>query len=56
MTLLEKHREIFKTDKPIIGCVHLMAMPGTPYYDASVTIEQQIERAKREAEILMDLG
>ncbi len=56
MTLLEKHREIFKTDKPIIGCVHLMAMPGTPYYDATVTIEQQIERAKREAKILMDLG
>ena len=27
MTLMEKHKQIFKTDKPIIGCVHLAALP-----------------------------
>lgn len=56
MNLLEKHRKTFNTDKPIIGCVHLTAMPGTPYYDKSYSIEEQIERAKREAKILQDLG
>lgn len=56
MNYLEKHLEIFKTEKPIIGCLHLMPMPGTPYYDSSITIEHQIERIKREAKILMDLG
>lgn len=56
MTLLEKHREVFKTDKPIIGCLHLMPMPGTPYYDSSISIEHQINRIQKEANILMELG
>ncbi len=56
MNLLESHRELFKTDRPVIGCLHLMATPGTPYYDASVTIEQQITRIRKEAEILQSLG
>lgn len=56
MNYLEKHKEIFKTDKPIIGCLHMMAMPGTPYYDSNISIEDQIKRIKKEAEILMELG
>lgn len=56
MNLIENHKNIFKTDKPIIGCLHLMPLPGTPYYDAGLTIEDHIERLKREAEILMELG
>lgn len=56
MNLIVNHKNIFKTDKPIIGCLHLMPLPGTPYYDASLTIEDHIERLKREAEILMELG
>lgn len=56
MNYLEKHTEIFGVSKPIIGCLHLTAMPGTPYYDKEFTIEKQIERLKREAKILMDLG
>lgn len=54
-TLLEQHFELFGTNKPIIGCLHLMPLPGTPYYDPSITIDEQIERLKREAKILMDL-
>ncbi len=56
MTLMEQHREIFKTEKPIVGCIHLMAMPGTPYYDPDVSIQKQIDRAKKEAEILQEAG
>jgi membrane complex biogenesis BtpA family protein len=56
MNLIESHREIFKTERPVIGCLHLMAMPGTPYYDPSVTVEQQISRIRQEADILQRLG
>lgn len=56
MNYLEEHKKIFGVDKPIIGCLHLTAMPGTPYFDKELTIEMQIERLKREATILMDLG
>lgn len=55
-TLIENHKKIFNTDKPIIGCLHMMALPGTPYYVKENTIEKQIERLKHDAQILMDLG
>ncbi|MEA4811569.1 MAG: BtpA/SgcQ family protein [Anaerolineaceae bacterium] len=56
MSLLDSHQKVFHSQRPIIGCLHLMAMPGTPYYDRSVTIEQQISRIHQEAEILQKLG
>ena len=56
MNLMEKHRSIFKTDKPVIGCVHLTALPGTPHYDASVSFKEQVERAKREIKALQEAG
>ncbi len=54
--LLRKHAETFGTDKPIIGCLHMMALPGTPYYNSENTIEKQIERLKADAKIFMELG
>lgn len=56
MNLLNSHRERFKTERPVIGCLHLMALPGTPYYDPTVTVEQKITRIRKEAEILQKLG
>lgn len=56
MTLMEKHKQIFKTDKPIIGCVHLAALPGTPHYDPTVSFKEHVERAKREIIALQDAG
>ena len=56
MNLMEKHRSIFKTDKPVVGCVHLTALPGTPHYDASVSFKEQVERAKREIKALQEAG
>lgn len=56
MNLMQKHKNIFGVDKPIIGCLHLTPMPGTPYYDKEFTIQEQIERLKKEADILMELG
>jgi len=54
--MLKQHKETFKTEKPIIGCLHMMALPGTPYYDSSISIEDHILRLKKDAKILMDLG
>lgn len=54
--LMEKHRETFGTPRPVIGCLHMQALPGTPYADPDVTLEDQIERLKGEARTLMDAG
>ncbi|WP_105304351.1 BtpA/SgcQ family protein [Anaerolactibacter massiliensis] len=54
--LLEEHRKLFGTEKPVIGCLHMMALPGTPYYEKENTLEKQIERLNHDAEIFMKLG
>ena len=56
MDWMENHKKIFKTDKPIIGCVHLAALPGTPHYDSTATFREQVARAKREIRALQDAG
>jgi len=56
MDLMKNHKHTFKTDKPIIGCVHLTALPGTPHYDANVSFKEQVERARREIIALQDAG
>lgn len=53
---LQEHRNTFKTDKPIIGCVHLMALPGTPYYDPTISFREHIKRAAEEIKALQDSG
>lgn len=55
-TLMDKHKALFKVEKPIIGCLHLRPLPATPNWDPEYTIEKHIEDLKREAKILMDLG
>lgn len=54
--LMENHKQIFKTSKPFIGCVHLQALPGTPYYDKNITFKERAERAIREAKALEEAG
>lgn len=56
MNYLEEHKKIFGCDKPIIGCLHLLPLPGTPYYNEETTIEKNIERLKHDAAILMENG
>lgn len=56
MNYMEEHQRIFKCAKPIIGCLHLMPLPGTPYYDKNIAIEEHIERLIREAKVLMECG
>jgi membrane complex biogenesis BtpA family protein len=46
--------DIFPLEKPIIGVVHLLPLPGSPKY--ADDIDAIIERAEREANILCNAG
>lgn len=48
--------DIFKTKKPIIGMVHLRALPGSPGYDRTGGMDRIIEHALDEAARLVEGG
>lgn len=48
--------QIFQKPKPIIGMVHLKALPGSPLYDASSGIQKIIDSAVEEACKLENAG
>ena len=54
MATNERFKSLFKTEKPIIGMVHVMPLPGTPKYQGS--LQQIIDFACREAETLLTGG
>ena len=57
MTRMEKHRKAFGgKEKPIIGCLHLKALPGTPMWDRNMTVEEHIEKVMADARILKEAG
>ncbi len=49
-----KHLNLFNIYKPVIGMIHVSALPGTPKYKGSV--KQIIEQAKSEALIYKENG
>jgi membrane complex biogenesis BtpA family protein len=52
-----KLKQIFKTDKPVIGMVHLKPLPGSPLYDEDkYNIEKIINGAIQEAVLLNKNG
>ena len=55
-SLMEKHLETFGVPRPVIGCLHMQALPGTPYADDRMTLEEQIRRLKQDARVLQDAG
>jgi hypothetical protein len=56
MNLMEEHKKTFGTDKPLIGCLHMAALPGTYYADPTMTYKGHIKRLKEDAKVLMDCG
>lgn len=50
----EKFRDVFPDPKPIIGMIHVQALPGTPR--SSLNVSQIAEQACREAEVLVKGG
>ncbi len=55
-TLMQEHEELFGCKSPLIGCLHMTALPGTPYHDINFTIEEHIERLKQDAKNLEEAG
>lgn len=56
MTLLQEHEQTFHTAKPLIGCLHMAALPGSYYADPTMTYRDHIRRLKEDAKVLMDAG
>ncbi len=51
---MEKFKKVFNTSNPVIGVIHVQALPGTPNYKDSV--KNIIEKAKEEAAIYKNSG
>lgn len=47
-------RNLFKTRKPVIACIHLMPLPGSPRYDGKMG--KVFDTALHEAELLLKHG
>lgn len=52
--ITEKFKNVFQNSKPILGMIHVQALPGTPQNKMSVS--QIADQACREAEILIEGG
>ncbi len=52
----EVFTDIFGISKPMIGMVHVKALPGTPGYDAQAGVQGIIEHAVLEAQRLQEGG
>ncbi|MBQ6478471.1 MAG: BtpA/SgcQ family protein [Erysipelotrichaceae bacterium] len=49
-------KELFGTDKPVIGMLHLKALPTDPKYDPVGGVEAVLERAREDLHALQDGG
>ena len=49
-------RDFFGTEKPVVGLLHLLAMPTDPKYDREGGMKKVLERARRELHALQDGG
>ena len=49
-------KELFGVEKPIIGMIHLKALPGTPRYDESSGMSGILERAQHDFAALVEGG
>ncbi|MEG1526689.1 MAG: BtpA/SgcQ family protein [Erysipelotrichaceae bacterium] len=49
-------KEVFNTNKAIIGLVHMQPLPGDPYYDVEGGMEKVIEMAKKDVIALQNGG
>ena len=51
-----KFETLFGTSKPVIGMVHLGALPGTPLHDANGGLEELVESARTDLLALSNAG
>ncbi len=53
---MSNFRQVFGEGKPVIGMVHLGAMPGTPLHDAEAGLEGMVAAARADLEALQAAG
>ena len=53
---MDRFRRIFGHHKPVIGMVHLGALPGTPLYDREAGLRALVESAEADLAALQDAG
>ncbi len=53
---MDRFRRIFGDHKPVIGMVHLGALPGTPLYDREAGLRALVESAEADLAALQDAG
>ena len=53
---MTRFRQVFGTDKPVIGMVHLGALPGAPLHDAAAGLEGLVEAARADLLALQAAG
>ena len=40
--MMEQHENVFGTKKPLIGCLHMAALPGSYYADPTMTYRDPV--------------
>jgi membrane complex biogenesis BtpA family protein len=53
---MERFRQVFGTARPVIGMVHLGALPGAPLYDADGGVERLVADARADLAALQAAG
>ncbi len=53
---MERFRQVFGTARPVIGMVHLGALPGAPLYDAAGGVERLVADARADLAALQAAG
>lgn len=53
---MERFRSVFGRGKPVIGMVHLGALPGSPLHDASAGLDGLVEAARADLRALQAAG
>ena len=53
---MSKFRAAMKVSKPVIGMVHLGALPGTPLHDAEAGLEGLVASARADLQALQSAG
>jgi membrane complex biogenesis BtpA family protein len=53
---MQKFRKVFGTEKPVIGMVHLGALPGTPLHDGTAGLDCLVAAARSDLDALQAAG
>ena len=53
---MDRFKRVFGENKPVIGMVHLGALPGSPLHDREAGLDGLVEGARRDLAALQSAG